>query len=78
MSDIENPEKPLSGSDTPPSEAEPAGRRVGGGHLFGLGICVAVAGALAAGGWTDYAQHREVKLTTQEHRDFVPKVRVVS
>jgi RND family efflux transporter MFP subunit len=76
MSDIEHPEKPLSSPEAVPSGPDPGRRRVGGKHLFGLGIFVAVAGALAAGGWTDYAQRREVALTTREHRDFVPKVRV--
>jgi RND family efflux transporter MFP subunit len=76
MSEIENPEKPLSSPEAPPPGIDPDRRRVGGGHLFGLGIFVAVAGAIAAGGWTEYAQRREVALTTQEQQDFVPKVRV--
>jgi RND family efflux transporter MFP subunit len=76
MSEIEHPEKPLPTPEAVPSEPDPGRRRVGGGHLFGLGVFVAVAGALAAGGWTDYAQHREVALTTREQQDFVPKVRV--
>ena len=76
MSDIDHPEEPLSNPEAAPPKADAGRRRVGGGLVFGLGVVVAMAGALAAGGWTDYSQHREVAATARAQRDFVPKVRV--
>ena len=72
----EQSEGQAAGPDASEQWPNAARRRFAGGHAFGVGLFVALAGALAAGGWTTYSQHREVKLTTREQRDFVPKVQV--
>jgi RND family efflux transporter MFP subunit len=79
MNDIEHskePTVPPSHPETPPPAAGAGRPRMSGGHLFGLGIFVALGGALAAGGWTDYSQHRDVAATVRDQRNFVPNVRV--
>jgi RND family efflux transporter MFP subunit len=53
-------------------------RRRWGGWLLGLGAFLALLGALGFGAWRYRAEHREVAATTQEHRDFVPSVRVAT
>jgi RND family efflux transporter MFP subunit len=49
-----------------------------GGRLLGLGVFLMLAGALAAGAWRAYSQHREVLATAQQRRDAVPSVRVAT
>jgi RND family efflux transporter MFP subunit len=44
--------------------------------LHGLGAFVLLAGALALGGWSAHEQQRQVEATSEQHRDFVPNVRV--
>jgi len=48
----------------------PATRRLG------LAVLLLLAGALALGVWSHYEQYRQAATAAQEHRDFIPKVRV--
>jgi RND family efflux transporter MFP subunit len=47
-----------------------------GTRLFGLAALLLLAGALAYGAWSHYDQYRQAINTAQQHRDFVPSVRV--
>lgn len=49
---------------------------LGGRHVVGVGLVIALAAALTVGAWTSYAQRQEVAVTSQEQRTFVPTVRV--
>src|SRR6266850_7257587 len=52
-------------------------RRSGSGRrLLGLGALLLLLGGLAVGVWRHYALHLEVTATAEQHRDFVPSVRV--
>src|ERR1700730_7435845 len=52
-------------------------RRSGPGRrLLGLGALLLLLGGLAVGVWRHYALHLEVTVAAQQHRDFVPSVRV--
>jgi RND family efflux transporter MFP subunit len=44
--------------------------------LLGLGALLLLLGGLAIGVWRHYALHLEVTAAAEEHRDFVPSVRV--
>src|SRR5271165_5199739 len=52
-------------------------RRSGSGRrLLGLGALLLLLGGLALGVWRHYALHLEVTAAAEQHRDFVPNVRV--
>jgi hypothetical protein len=52
-------------------------RRSGSGRrLLGLGALLLLLGGLAIGVWRHYALHLEVTAAAEQHRDFVPSVRV--
>src|ERR1700730_16798510 len=52
-------------------------RRSGSGRrLLGLGALLLLLGGLALGVWRHYARHLEVTAAAEQHRDFVPAVRV--
>jgi RND family efflux transporter MFP subunit len=55
----------------------PNGRRWGG-WLLGIGVLLVLGGGLAAGAWRHYSQQREAVAVSQQHRDFVPSVRVAT
>jgi RND family efflux transporter MFP subunit len=63
------PEQPLARATKP---------RRWGRRLLGLGVFLLLAGALGIGGWRYYSQHREVMVTAERARDFVPSVRVAT
>ena len=46
--------------------------------LLGFGALLLLLGGLAIGVWRHYALHLEVAATAEEHRDFVPSVRVAA
>jgi RND family efflux transporter MFP subunit len=53
------------------------GRRSGSGRrLLGLGALLLLLGGLAFGVWRHYVRHLDVTAVAQQHRDFVPTVRV--
>ena len=54
------------------------GKRRYGGLLLGIGALVILAAAIALGSWRSYAQYREALAIAQQHRDFVPRLRVAS
>jgi len=64
------------------SETGPENRREGqrrwGARLLGLGVLLALAGALAGGGWRHYLQQREAIAVSEQRRNFVPRVRVAT
>ena len=45
---------------------------------LGFGALLLLLGGLAIGVWRHYALHLEVTATAEEHRDFVPSVRVAA
>src|SRR5260370_24360381 len=47
-----------------------------GRRLLGLGALLLLLCALAIGVWRHYARHLEVTAAAEQHRDFVPTVRV--
>src|SRR5580693_1158693 len=52
-------------------------RRPGSGRrLLGLGLLLLFLGGLASGVWRHYGRHLEVTAAAEQHRDFVPTVRV--
>jgi RND family efflux transporter MFP subunit len=60
----------------------PEDRREGyprwGARLLGLGVLLALAGALAGGGWRHYLLQREAIAVSEQRRNFVPRVRVAT
>ena len=54
------------------------GRPRWGARLLGLGVLLALAGALAGGGWRHYLQQREAIAVSEQRRNFVPRVRVAT
>src|SRR5271155_4011236 len=69
-------EHPASGRDT----RWPAGEHDRGGgfgrRLLGFGALLLLLGGLAVGIWRHYTLHLEVTAAAEQHRDFVPSVRV--
>jgi RND family efflux transporter MFP subunit len=55
-------------------DKRPAGRT----SMLGLAVPGVLAVALGFGAWGNYSQSREVAATAQEHRDFVPSVRIAT
>src|SRR5271156_2790465 len=51
-------------------------RRGSGRRLLGLGALLLLLGGLAVGVWGHYALHLEGTAAAEQHRDFVPTVRV--
>ena len=58
----------------PAERHEPGSGR--GARVLGLGVLLVLVGALAVGGWRNYAQKRDAIAVSQQHRDFVPRIRV--
>ena len=60
----------------------PEDRREGqprwGARLLGVGVLLALVGALAGGGWRHYLQQREAIAVSEQRRNFVPRVRVAT
>jgi RND family efflux transporter MFP subunit len=52
------------------------GRDKSRARLFGRAVLLLLAGALALGVRSHYEQHRHATIAAQQHRDFVPSVRV--
>src|SRR5215831_12514065 len=59
-------------------ERPPEGRPRWGAGLLGLGVMLALGGALAAGGWRHYSQQRQAIAVAEQRRNFVPSVRVAT
>jgi RND family efflux transporter MFP subunit len=59
-------------------EGQRTGKQRYGGILLGIGALVILAAAIAVGSWRSYAQYREALEIAQQHRDFVPRLRVAS
>src|SRR5260370_38261020 len=69
-------EYPARSRDTQPPSGE-HGRRSGSGRrLLGLGALLLLLAGLALGVWRHDALHLEVTAAAEQHRDFVPSVRV--
>jgi RND family efflux transporter MFP subunit len=68
------PSGPQPGLDAkaPPDRA--AYRRMG--RLLGIGAVVVLASGLTYGAWQAYERYRDVMATTEQHRNFVPTLRV--
>jgi RND family efflux transporter MFP subunit len=49
-----------------------------GARLLGLGVLLALVGALAVGGWRHYLQQRQAIAVSELRRNFVPSVRVAT
>jgi RND family efflux transporter MFP subunit len=49
-----------------------------GRRLLGLGALLALLGSLTIGVWQHYTQHLEAMAAAEQHRDFVPRVRVAT
>jgi RND family efflux transporter MFP subunit len=78
MLEVPGIKKPAPGT---PGAAEPARvkdkePRKSGLRLSGRAALLLLAGALAYGAWSHYDQYRQSINTAQQHRDFVPNVRV--
>jgi RND family efflux transporter MFP subunit len=61
-----------------PTKYGPKRRRGWSGRLAGVSVLLALVAALALGGWRHYSQHRQAIATAEQHRDFVPRVRVAT
>src|SRR5271157_651503 len=69
-------EHPARGRDTQRATSEHDRRSGSGRRLFGFGALLLLLGGLAIGVWKHYARHLEVTAAAEQHRDFVPNVRV--
>src|SRR5258708_4318822 len=70
-------ERPARNRDTQWRPCDEHDRRGGSGRrLLGLGGLLLLLGGLAIGVWWHYARHLEVTAAAEQHRDFVPNVRV--
>ena len=67
---------PAPSRDTQRPSADHDRRSGSGRRLLGLGALLLLLGGLAVGVWRHYALHLEVTVAAQQHRDFVPSVRV--
>jgi RND family efflux transporter MFP subunit len=59
-----------------PERFKGKGRGKSGKRLLGLAVLLVLGGALARGVWFHYEQYRQAVTIAQQHRDFVPSVRV--
>src|SRR6202007_1551743 len=69
-------EYPAQSRDIQRPSGERDRRRGSGRRLLGLGVLLLLLGGLAIGVWQHYARHLEVTAAAEQHRDFVPTVRV--
>src|SRR6266571_632551 len=69
-------EYPVRSRDAQPPSGEQDRRSGSGRRLLGLGALLLLLGGLAVGVWRHYALHLEVTAAAEQHRDFVPTVRV--
>jgi RND family efflux transporter MFP subunit len=69
-------EHPARSRDAQPPSGEHDRRSSSGRRLLGLGALLLLLGGLAVGVWRHYALHLEVIAAAEQHRDFVPSVRV--
>src|SRR5271163_5090168 len=69
-------EHPASGRDTRWPAGEHDRRGGFGRRLLGFGALLLLLGGLAVGIWRHYTLHLEVTAAAEQHRDFVPSVRV--
>jgi RND family efflux transporter MFP subunit len=68
------PSGPQPGLDVKPPADTASFRRTG--RLIGFGALAVLAIGLAYGAWNAYQRHEAVMATAQQHRDFVPSLRV--
>jgi len=61
-----------------PAKHRPPVRRRWGGRLFALSAFFLLAGGLSLGVWGKISQQQQVMATTEQARDFVPRVRVAT
>jgi RND family efflux transporter MFP subunit len=61
-----------------PPEDHRKGQPGWGARLLGLGVLLALGGALAGGGWRHHLQQREAIAVSEQRRNFVPRVRVAT
>lgn len=73
MKNLQTPPPPEAGS---PAPTRRSGRWAG--RLFWLVLFLVLAGGLAFGAWRYQAQQRQITATAEQHRDFVPTVRVAA
>src|ERR1700737_3177734 len=69
-------EYPARNRDIQQATGEHDSRRGPGRRLLSLGALLLLLGGLAVGVWRHYALHLEVTAAAEQHRDFVPAVRV--
>jgi RND family efflux transporter MFP subunit len=73
---LEHPARDRQGQWRPPAEHD---RSSGfGRRLLGLGAILLLFGALAFGVWRHYTRHLDVIAIAEQHRNFVPSVRVAA
>jgi RND family efflux transporter MFP subunit len=74
------PHIPVPDPEIEPGEPHPDKRHRGRGRggLLGVGVLLLLGGALMFGAWNRYLQDRAVAATAEQHRDFVPQVRVAA
>jgi RND family efflux transporter MFP subunit len=76
---LESPDRSSPERGTPDPDEPKISTSKGGpsrARLFGRAVLLLLAGALALGVWSHYEQHRQATIAAQQHRDFVPSVRV--
>src|SRR5438874_13746291 len=71
-------EYPARSRDTQQPSGEDDRRGGSGRRLLGLGALLLLLGGLALGVWRHYALHLEVTAAAEQHRNFVPTVRVAA
>jgi RND family efflux transporter MFP subunit len=69
-------EYPAQSWDTQRPIGQDAPRSRPGGRLLGLGALLLLLSGLALGVWRHYTLHLEVTAAAEQHRDFIPSVRV--
>jgi RND family efflux transporter MFP subunit len=76
---LESPDRSSPERGTPDPDKPKISTSKGGlsrARLFGRAVLLLLAGALALGVWSHYEQYRQATIAAQQHRDFVPSVRV--
>src|SRR5437016_11043104 len=71
-------EYPARSRDTQQPSGEHDRRSGPDRRLLGLGALLLLLGGLAVGVWQHYARHLEVTAAAEQHRDFVPSIRVAA